>query len=83
MASLALLVSIIFCSVLVSGPLCYLLSTFKSVPSNIIYIFSTATICLGLWWFFLPIPSIRYIGLFSVWLGWLSIKKLKARETQG
>jgi hypothetical protein len=74
MASLALLVAIMFVSVLLIGPLCYIISLFEWMPKLIIYPLSAVTICIGLWWLFLPVPNIRYMGLVPIYLGYLSIR---------
>lgn len=75
MASLALLASLIVLSVILSGPICLLLSKIQIIPNIIIYLFSLLTIFIGVWFFLLPIAGIRWLGLVSAGLGWLAINK--------
>ncbi len=82
MASLALLASLITLSIILSGPLSWILSRINIIPNIIIYLIGSCTIFIGVWFFLLPIAGIRYIGLVSAWLGWLSInKRLQHRKT--
>ena len=69
MASLALLVSIILIIVLLVGPASYILSCFNWMPIFIKWILGLACIFIGGWFFFLPIPAIRYFGLIDVLIG--------------
>jgi hypothetical protein len=70
MASLAILVSAIFIVVLLIGPISYLLTKIMNLPSWAIYLLAIANIGIGLWWFLLPIPNIRFIGLIDIVIGW-------------
>jgi hypothetical protein len=73
-ASLAIIVSLIFLVVLLLGPTTYLLSRFNFVPQFIIWIMGIFCIVIGIWWFFvLPVNIIRFIGLLTAYLGWLAI----------
>jgi hypothetical protein len=69
MASLAIIVSIIFLVVLLSGPICFVLSGFNFIPTWIVVLLSLFTIVCGFWFFLLPITGVRYIGILSVLLG--------------
>ena len=73
MASLAILVSAIFLIILLSGPFCFIISGCSFVPTWLVVLLSIITIFSGLWFFVLPIPAIRYVGVLSVILGILSI----------
>lgn len=73
MASLAFIVSLIFICVIIIGPLSYSLSKFKWIPNSLIYFLGASCIGIGLWWFFLPIPMIRYYGLVDMFLGYKTI----------
>lgn len=73
MISLALLVSVIVLVVLISGPLCFVMSGFNSIPTWFVVAASVLTMFVGLWFFCLPIPAIRYMGILSILLGALSI----------
>lgn len=78
MASLALVVSIIFLFVLLIGPLTYLLSR-VGCPSLVIYLSSIVSISIGLWFCLTGIP-IWYIGLIPIYCGYLSIKRVQAKN---
>jgi len=69
MAGLALLVSLIFIVVLIIGPLSYLLSLFDWMPKLIVWLLGLSCIFIGVWWFLLPIPAIRYYGLVDIFIG--------------
>jgi cadmium resistance protein CadD (predicted permease) len=69
MASLALLVSLIFLVVLFSGPLLYVIYKLDILPSFLLYILSILTIAIGTWWFLLPIPAVRFLGLVPIFIG--------------
>lgn len=73
MISLALLVSIIVLIVLISGPICFVMSGYDIIPTWFVVIVSSLTMLIGLWFFCLSIPAIRYIGVVSILLGGLSI----------
>lgn len=75
MASLALLASLVALSVIISGPLCWILSRISIIPNFIIYLLGIITIFIGVWFFLLPIAGIRWLGLVSAGLGWLAINK--------
>jgi hypothetical protein len=74
MASLALIVGLLFLIELLSGPVCYILSKIKSIPDLLINILSILVILNGVWWFCLPIGPIRYIGIITVLFGYYSIR---------
>ena len=69
MASLAILVSLIFIFVIIIGPLSYLLSLFDWMPRFIVWLLGLSCIFIGVWWFLLPIPAIRYYGLVDIFIG--------------
>lgn len=83
MFSLALLVSVIFLLVLLSGPLCFVLSGIDLVPNLIVYILSLITIFLGIWFFLLPITIVRYLGLVSVVLAGMAISNRRGKRIKG
>lgn len=72
MASLALVASLVILTVLLIGPLSYLIAKIGS-PKFIIYIFSMLSIVAGLWFMSIGLP-IWYIGLFPIYCGYISIK---------
>jgi hypothetical protein len=75
MASLAIIVSLVFIVVALSGPTTYLLSKFNFIPQFIIWIMGLFCITIGIWWFFvLPVNIVRFIGLLTAYLGWLAIR---------
>lgn len=73
MISLALLASVIVLVVLISGPMCFVMSGLNSIPTWFVVTASVLTIFIGLWFFCLPIPAIRYMGIVSILLSALSI----------
>lgn len=75
MASLALLASLVALSVILSGPICLLLSKIQIIPNIIVYLFSLLTIFIGVWFFLLPIAGIRWLGLVSAGLGLMAINQ--------
>lgn len=74
MASLALLVGLIFIVVLLSGPICFILSKISIIPNWTINILAVITILTGIWWLCLPIGPIKYVGILTIWLGFLSMR---------
>lgn len=74
MASLAIIVGIIFLVVLLSGPIIYLISKYHLLPKIIIQILAIITICVGLWWTAIIVTPIRFLGLFTSYLAWKAIK---------
>lgn len=83
MATLALMVSIIFIMVLFSGPVVFFLAKINRIPSAIIYTIGIITIFFGLWFCSLPIPAIRYAGLFSALLAGLAMMERKQKKIEG
>lgn len=79
MASLALMVAILFLGVILSGPIAYLFSKVKIIPKIIVYIISVFSICIGLWWVIVVPTFIRYSGLLSVLLGYAAINNSRNR----
>lgn len=75
MASLALMVSIIVIAILISGPLCWIISKVKCIPNIIVYIIAVSCIAIGVWFILLPIPAIKYIGLIPIYFGYISFSK--------
>lgn len=82
MISLALLVSIIVLIVLISGPICFVMSGYDIIPTWFVVIVSSLTMLIGLWFFCLSIPAIRYIGVVSILLGGLSINNRIGKKTE-
>lgn len=83
MESLALLVTLLFVTVIIIGPICYGLSHFDIIPQWIIYILSVITIFVGIWWVTLvPVIMVRWIGLLPIYLGCLSISKVQNRKNE-
>lgn len=74
MASLALLVGLIFVVVLLSGPICFILSKISIIPNWIINILGVITILIGIWWLCLPIGPIKYVAILTILLGFLSMR---------
>lgn len=74
MESLALLVAVIFCAVLLCGPVSYLLATYHwNILATVI---ACAAIWLGVYWFASVSTSAKYLGLVSSVLGLLALLKV-------
>jgi hypothetical protein len=69
MASLALLVTIIFLSVLIIGPLSYILSLFDWMPKMIVWIMGLLCILVGGMTFTLPVVFLKVLGLVDIAIG--------------
>lgn len=83
MASLALFASIIFISVILIGPLTYILSLFTWMPKMIVWILGLGSIIIGIWWMLLPIPAIKYYGLVDIFCGYKALSGTNKKTTQG
>jgi hypothetical protein len=70
MASLALIVGIIFLIVVLSGPILYIIAKINILPYFIIDILAVIVLGLGLWWAFIIPTFIRFLGLLTALLGW-------------
>lgn len=73
MASLALVVGLMFLTVVLLGPLTWLLSKCHLVPKLIIWIMGLLSILIGMYWFFLPVNILKFFGLLTAYLGWRAI----------
>jgi hypothetical protein len=82
MASLALIVSLIFLSVLIIGPLSYLISCFSWMPKLIIWLLAALTIFIGLWALFIPVPLFRILGLIDLAIGLRILMTKPEKQTQ-
>ena len=82
MASLALIVSLIFLAVLLIGPLSILVSHIRFIPNFIAYLFGILSIVVGMWWFLLPTTGIRYLGIIPVFCGYYVINHRKTKNSQ-
>ena len=69
MASLALLVTIIFLSVLIIGPLSYLLSLFSWMPRFVVWIMGLLCILVGGLTFTIPVVFLKVLGLIDIAIG--------------
>jgi hypothetical protein len=74
MASLALIVSVLFLAVLLFGPIVILLKKINILPEFIIKILGIFCIFAGVWWFTITIFPIRFIGLIPAYCGYLVIR---------
>lgn len=76
MASLALMVCIIFFLSLFIGPLVLLISKIEFVPTWIIWILGLFSIAVGFWWLLLPIPfGTKLVSVICIGLGFMAIYK--------
>lgn len=79
MASLALVVTIIYLFVVLIGPLTFLLSKIKIVPPLIIQLMGLLSIVLGIWWLtILPGNITGLLAILTIYLGWRGIKNKDA-----
>lgn len=69
MASLALLVTIIFISVLIIGPISYLLSLFSWMPKLVVWMMGLLCILVGGLTFTLPVLLLKVFGLIDIAIG--------------
>lgn len=69
MASLALIVGLIFLVVLLFGPFVLLLSYFRRIPNILVYILGLISIGIGLWWFSILTTSIGFVGFVPILCG--------------
>jgi len=69
MASLALIVSLIFLCVLIIGPLSYFISSFEWIPKPIKYLLGLSCTAIGLWAIFIPVPLFKVLGLVNFSIG--------------
>jgi hypothetical protein len=81
MASLALLVSIIFLSVLIIGPLSYILSLFDWMPRMIVWIMGLLCILVGGTTFTLPVVFLKVLGLIDIAIGFKIIADRREKKT--
>jgi hypothetical protein len=80
MASLAFIVSIMLLFIILIGPISYL-SARLNFHHFIVYLLSAMSIVSGLWFCFIGLP-VWYIGLIPVYLGYISILRMKKKQTQ-
>lgn len=69
MASLALAVTLILLSLILIGPLSYIISSFDWMPLLIKYLLAICCIALGLWSIFIPMPLFQILGLVNLGIG--------------
>lgn len=81
MASLAIIVAIIFWSIILGGPFTYLLAKLNA-PNFIVYVLSILCILSGIWFCTIAIP-VWYVGLIPIYFGYISIVRANKKETQG
>jgi len=81
MASLAILVTIIFLSVLIIGPLSYLLSLFDWMPKFVVWIMGLLCILVGSMTFTLPVVFLKVLGLIDIAIGFKIISDRREKKT--
>ena len=69
MASLALVVSLIFLSLILIGPITYIIAQFEWIPTLIKYLLGIACAGIGLWAIFIPVPLFRILGIINFSIG--------------
>jgi hypothetical protein len=81
MASLALLVSIILLSVIIIGPLSYILSLFDWMPKLLVWIMGLLCIFVGGMTFTLPVVFLKVLGLIDIAIGFKIIADKREKKT--
>jgi uncharacterized membrane protein len=82
MASLAILVAIIFVSVLLIGPMSYILSLFDWMPSTIVWIMGLLCILVGGWSMLVPVSLFKILGLVDLLIGFKIITDKREKKTE-
>jgi hypothetical protein len=81
MASLALIVTIIFFSVIIIGPLSYILSLFNWMPRFFVWIMGLLCILVGGMTFTLPVVFLKVLGLIDIAIGFKIIADRREKKT--
>jgi hypothetical protein len=81
MASLALLVTIIFLSVLIIGPISYLLSLFSWMPKLVVWTMGLLCILVGGMTFTLPVVFLKVLGLVDIAIGFKIISNRQQKKS--
>jgi hypothetical protein len=81
MASLALIVTIIFFSVIIIGPLSYILSLFNWMPRFFVWIMGLLCILVGGMTFTLPVVFLKVLGLIDIAIGFKIISDRQQKKT--
>jgi hypothetical protein len=81
MASLALLVTIIFLSVLIIGPMSYLLSLFGWMPKFVVWTMGLLCILVGGMTFTLPVVFLKVLGLIDIAIGFKIISDRQQKKS--
>ena len=80
MASLALVVALIFLSLILIGPLSYLISLFDWMPTIVKYLLALCCCAAGLWAIFVPVPLFKILGLMNLAIGIKILTKPSKKE---
>lgn len=67
MESLALVVAVIFLTVLFSGPIAYIAALIKFIPQILVSFLATIAMASGFYWLFLPIGFMRLFGFIPIY----------------
>jgi len=73
MASLAILVAFMFLFVILIGPIAFLTSRIRFLPTFISVIISCIAILVGFLWLTMPIGIVRILGIAAIYLGYISL----------
>lgn len=82
METLALVVALMFLITALLGPATWLLSKSRFIPTFVIWVMGILSIFTGIYWFFLPVNFLRFFGLFTSYLGYISICNRNVRKTE-
>lgn len=83
MASLALIVSLIFLSLIIIGPLSYIVCSFDWVPKLLKYLLAIVCMIIGLWAIFIPVPLFKVLGIANFAIGLKLTLGANKKTTQG
>lgn len=86
MEGLAMIVALMFLSVLLSGPVACVAAWIHFIPQLIVSLLATFAIFVGFYWAFLPIGPMRFVGAIPIYCGFcalsMRIKKLDENHTK-
>ena len=80
MASLALVVTLMFLGILFVGPIIYVVCLLPFLPKLLKQLLAIISIGLGIYWLFLPVSVMRLIGLLPVFCGLKILDNCKLKQ---
>jgi len=77
MASLALLVTLMIFGIFLFGPFIYFICLLPFLPIFFKKLLAVISIAVGIYWIFLPVSIMRFIGLLPIFCGWKILDNCK------